>query len=158
MAIDRAEWHYGGKFPPQLPAENAGTHIGMFLAWAIMAGLESGMHQRDSGAGLEAVRGRRMTGRRFLAEFCDEKLTSEMLNEIGSRFAEAYYESDPPLYFLDYDRVLGSALPTLYHVEDSWENFDRLAPVIQARFDAWRRGDPVWGTPVPAQDQPPDTR
>jgi hypothetical protein len=32
---DRADWHYGGDYPPDLPSENGGTHIGIYLAWII---------------------------------------------------------------------------------------------------------------------------
>ena len=39
----------------------------------------------------------------------------------------------------DYEDVLGDDLPSLYHVEDTWANFDRLAPVLDARLAEWRR-------------------
>jgi hypothetical protein len=34
-SIDRADWHYGGDYPPDLPSENGGTHIDIYLAWII---------------------------------------------------------------------------------------------------------------------------
>ena len=34
-SIDRADWHYGGDYPKELPIENGGTHIGMFINWII---------------------------------------------------------------------------------------------------------------------------
>jgi hypothetical protein len=44
MKHDDASWHYGGDgFPEDLPLEAGGTHIGMFLGWAIMNHLESEM-------------------------------------------------------------------------------------------------------------------
>ncbi len=46
MAYDRADWHYGGDFPEGLAPECSGTHIGMFLAWAIQRGLEGELHRR----------------------------------------------------------------------------------------------------------------
>lgn len=39
MSYDRADWHYGGDFPSDLPDEAGSTHIGMFIAWAIMQDL-----------------------------------------------------------------------------------------------------------------------
>jgi hypothetical protein len=41
--IDRADWHYGGGdlYPKELPPENGGTHIGMYLAWIVQHGLAS---------------------------------------------------------------------------------------------------------------------
>jgi len=137
MAYDRADWHYGGDYPKDLPPENGGTHIGVFLAWAINHGLEGELHQTNSQASLAAVRQRRMTGREFLEKECDEKFWETDLNEEGNAFATFYYQSDA--YFYDYEMTLAKGLPTLYHVADSWQNYDRMAAVIDRRFAAWKR-------------------
>ena len=49
MSYDKADWHSGGNYPADLPSDNGGTHIGMFLAWAILRGLEGGFITRTSG-------------------------------------------------------------------------------------------------------------
>ena len=139
MAYDRADWHYGGNFPKNLPPEAGGTHIGMFLAWAIQRGLEGELHRDDSSESLQAVRDRRLSGRDFLMKECDEKFVDECLNEEGNAFTEAYFQKDGPGgYLADYEDVLGGNLPTLDHVEDTWANFDRLAPVLDTRFAEWK--------------------
>jgi hypothetical protein len=140
MAYDRADWHYGGDYPEGLPPENGGTHIGMFLAWAITRGLEGEFHQRESAESVAAVRERRMTGREFLFNECDEKFWEEDLSEDGNTFAHAYYESedDSWAYLTDYAGLLAADVPSLYHVADSWENFDRLAPIIDRRYAEWK--------------------
>jgi len=33
----------------------------------------------------------------------------------------------------------GEALPSLYHVPDTWASYDRLAPVIAQRYGEWKR-------------------
>lgn len=143
MAYDRADWHYGdGDYPKDLPPENGGTHIGMFLAWAIMNGLEGGLHREDSQDSLAAVRARRMTGRQFLWKECDQKFWDEDLDDEGNAFAAEYYNDQKGHhgpYFDDYEETLCAALPSLYHVEDSWENYDRIAAVINRRFAEWRK-------------------
>jgi len=140
MAYDRADWHYGGDFPSDLPPEAGGTHIGMFLAWAITRGLESDFHREESPAALEAVRRREMTGREFLTVECDEKLWEEDLSDQGNEFAKAYYERDGDGGYLnDYEECLGDTLPSLYHVADTWANFDRLATRLDERYEAWKR-------------------
>ncbi len=140
MAYDRMDWHYGGNFPSDLPSEAGGTHIGMFLAWAIIRGLEGEVHRTDAAAAVEAVRNRTMTGREFLMEQCDEKFWEDDLNDEGNAFAKFYYEGEgPKSYLADYERALGRNLPTLYHIQDTWTNFDALAPVIDRRFAEWRR-------------------
>jgi hypothetical protein len=135
MAYDRADWHYGGNFPSNLPTENGGTHIGMFLAWCIVNGLEGDLHKDDSQDSIALVRSRKMTGREFLFKECDEKFWEEDLNETGNAFAKSYYVSNQ--YITDYEHVLGENVETLYHVQDTWENFDRIKAVIDIKYKKW---------------------
>lgn len=140
MAYDRADWHYGGDFPEDLPPEAGGTHIGMFLAWAILRGFESESHRQESAESLAAVRERRMTGRDFLMQECDEKFTEGDLNEEGNAFTEAYFlKEGPGGYLSDYEAALDDGLPSLYHVADTWANFDKFAPVLDKRYAEWKR-------------------
>ena len=138
MAYDRADWHYGGDYPAELPPENGGTHIGMFLAWVILHELEGELHQENSAEALTAVRARTMTGREFLTRECDEKFWEEDLNAEANAFAHWYYEGNA-LYLEDYERVLGDSVETLYHVADTWQNYDLLAVVIDERFAEWQQ-------------------
>jgi hypothetical protein len=79
---------------------------------------------------------RHATGRDLLLAEMDEKFFPELLSREGKAFTHDYYETDE--YLTDYDRVLGGELETLYHVEDTWENYDRMAPVLDERLAAWR--------------------
>jgi hypothetical protein len=135
MSYDRVDWHYGNDYPDNLPPENGGTHIGMFLAWAINNGLVGLLHLQNSGISLEKVRKKQMTGREFLLEECDEKFWDEDLNEEGNAFAKSYYE--PYVYFSDYEKTFDK-YPTLYHVEDTWENYEKIAQVITSRYRKWK--------------------
>lgn len=137
MVYDRAYWHFGGEYPEDLPRVNGGTHIGMFLAWVINNNLEGEVHKLESQESLSAVRNREMTGRDFLIKECSEKFTEDDLNEKGNAFALDYYESDT--YFSDYKTALAEDIPSLYHVEDSWDNYQILAPVISSRYIKWQR-------------------
>jgi len=142
MRYDRDEWHSGGDYPADLPPENGGTHIGMFLAWAILHGLEGDFHRAESQADLDAVRSRQLTGRDFLFRACDGKFWDEDLSDEGNAFARWYYAPGGGgygPYLEDYQQVLAAGLPTEYHVENSWENFDKLAPVIDRRFREWQK-------------------
>jgi hypothetical protein len=136
VAYDRADWHYGGDYPNDLPPENGGTHIGIFLAWAINNNLEGEFHKEESPSSLAAVRNREITGREYLETECDEKFWEEDLSEEGNAFAKHYYESNT--YYSDYESALAVGLPTLYHVKNSWENYDKIAPIISSRYLKWR--------------------
>ena len=137
IVYDRAYWHFAGEYPEDLPLENGGTHIGMFLAWAINNNLESDIHKRESQASLSAVRNKEMTGRAFLIRECAEKFWEDDLSEEGNAFALYYYESD--MYFSDYKSALAGEMPSIYHVEDNWENYAIIAPVISKRYARWKK-------------------
>lgn len=138
MAYDRADWHYGGDYPEDLPEENGGTHIGIFLAWAIHNGLVGTFHLEESKESVEKVKSREMTGREFLFQECDEKFWEEDLSDEGNSFASDYYANDT--YFSDYVSVVPEELPTMYHFEDSWENYDQVAAKISKSYLEWKQG------------------
>ena len=141
--IDRADWHYGGNYPSELPPENGGTHIGMYIAWIMLRNLASKELIQLADDTYTWVLNREVTGRTLLLTKLDEKFFDQLLTPEGREFTRSYYETNG--YANDYDRVLGGDLPTLYHVADTWENFDKLAPILDERLAAWRalndRGD-----------------
>lgn len=134
--IDRADWHYGGNYPSGLPPENGGTHIGIYLAWIIHRQLGSKTLEKYAGEMFQRVLHRQATGRDLLFSELDEKFFPELLTREARAFTRDYYETNE--YVNDYDRVLGGALESLYHVNDSWENYDKVAPVLDERLQTWR--------------------
>ncbi len=144
MGYDKMDWHYGGKYPAELPFENGGTHIGMFLAWCIINGLSGEFHDEESPEALKAVRERRMTGREFLQQMCDEKFWEEDLNDEGNRFAKHYYSGPDGkgygTYLEDYEALLAQDLPSTYHVDDTWENYEKVAKRIAERYAMFQAG------------------
>jgi len=137
MKYDDASWHYGGDFPSDLPVEAGATHIGMFVAWGLLNGLAGSIHIDEFPDDLESLRSRRITPGQFVIEACDEKFIDEDLTDEGNSFALAYFDGQ---YLTDYEETLGRGVPTTYHIEDSWKNYDELAPVITRRFEDWKDG------------------
>ncbi len=138
MAIDRIDWHSGAdNFPNDLPSEAGGTHIGMFIAWVISNNLEGNLHKTDSIESIGNVKSRKITGRDFLIKECDEKFWEDDLNSEGLEFAKHYYESNT--YYRDYEAALVTNEPTLYHIQDTWDNYDKLAKYIDSAFKEWRK-------------------
>jgi hypothetical protein len=136
MKYDDASWHYGGDYPKGLPPENGATHIGMFLAWIIEHGLEGELQREEAAKELAAVRKRKMTGAQFLLAVCDEKLTDDDLSDEGNRFTAAYFAKK---YIDDYSRVFGDEVESLYELADTWANYDRLRPLIDQRYEAFKK-------------------
>ena len=140
MAYDRADFNYSTEADP-LPKGHAATHIGMFLAWAIQTGLINDRHLQLSAPLIQKVRQRQMTGREFFEAACQEQFAEKDLNVEGNSFAEHYYRNsagEKGLFFEDYRKTLTKGLPTFWHVHDTWQNYDRLAPVLNQRYEAWK--------------------
>lgn len=137
--FDDVSWHFGGKFPDNLDREQAGVHIGMYLGWLIRRGLASTFLEEIAPEELTQVRNRTISGKDILFNFCDEKLTSEDVNEVGERFTTAYYESDE--YIDDYSDVFADSVETLYHVQDTDSNSRRIEIKIDEAFDSWKKND-----------------
>lgn len=145
---DDASWHYGGDYPKDLPNENAATHIGMFLAWCIDNDLMSEELTEDVEEEIKQVKNRELSGADFLIDICDESFGEYDLNELGNDFAKAYYEYTEPTKFTekyasyidDYARLLNNSSTEndIYKVENSWQNYDLLKPIIEQRFKQWQ--------------------
>lgn len=136
MAYDRMDWHYGAQdFPAELDNSAGGTHIGMYLAWAIQHDLAGELHVKDSQESINKVKNREMTGTEFLVKECDEKFWEEDLNEQAQKFTQYYYESNK--YYGDYEAAIGDDYPTLYHIPDTWENFDKVSLVLSEKYEKW---------------------
>jgi hypothetical protein len=142
MAIDRADWHYLNEYPTDLDVKNASTHIGMYLTWIIINQLEGEFHHEmeDSILAIEKIKKREMTGADFLIELCDEKFWEEDLNSEGLLFTKYYYANEEGygLYLDDYQNALAADVPSLYHVENSWENYDKISKIIDERYKDWK--------------------
>jgi len=140
MPYDRADYDYSTEEEP-LPKGHAGTHIGMFLAWAALHGLLNEFHEQHSAELLGRLRARRITGRQFFEAAGKEQFAEKDLNVEGNSFAEHYYRDTAGqrgAYFADYKKVLAAGLPSFWHVADTWENYEKIAPVITKRYEQWK--------------------
>ncbi|ENX60787.1 MULTISPECIES: hypothetical protein [Acinetobacter] len=151
MAYDRIDWHSGGNFPKDLAEENGGIHIGMFLAWMADQNMIGEFHHQESPDELNHLTNREITGLQFLITACDGKFWEEDLNDQGNAFAIDYYDEKSPFakqyanFMQDYCDVFnhhaeanGFEYESVYHVENTWENFDCLKPILDQRFNQWK--------------------
>lgn len=135
---DKAKYHYDGDYPDELPIEQAFVHTGMFLGWLIDRGLYSDEYWQDMQGYIASFKSREMTGARVY-EVCDGALVDDMLSDEGNAFARAYFDFDEGAYINDYEQLLAEDLPTTYHVEDSWDNYEKLKEVIDRRYEEWKK-------------------
>ena len=50
-----------------------------------------------------------------------------------------YYYYGGGLYKGDYDQTLVQQLPSIYHVDDSWDNYETMSKHITLRFNDWKK-------------------
>ncbi len=130
---DKAKWHYDGEFPKDLSTDQAFVHTGMFLGWVI----DNNLFDKDNFEKLgladlvQKFKNKEVTGTEIYKAL-DGSFTNEDLDDIGNTFAQYYFDKD---YLKDYEKTLGSNVESLYHVQDTWENYDRIKKVIDKRFD-----------------------
>ena len=138
IVYDKAKYHYGGDYPEDLSDDQAFVHTGMFLGWLIDNDLYSDFFQEESEEMIIAFKNREMTGAQIY-EYWDGALIDDMLNEEGNAFAHGYFDFETGQYLHDYEEILTQNLPSIYHVEDTWENYLRLKERVDEQFKEWKK-------------------
>lgn len=138
MKYDDPNFHLDNDFPDDAPEDNAVTHMGFFFAWALSRGLISDFHreEEDSAVLLRQFGERKMSPRDYVIQFCDSQFTNEDFSDVGNAFVEHYYMQH---YFGDFSNEFEASVESIYHVDDSWENADKMVPVLDKRFEDWNR-------------------
>jgi hypothetical protein len=140
VVYDKAKWHYeSDNYPDDLADTQAFVHTGLFLGWLVANGCMSVQWLADFPDLLTAFAARKKTGPN-LFRIMGGSLTSEDLSAEGNGFARAYFDFDAGVYLDDYEKLLAAELPSMYHVADTWQNFDKLSVVVDKRLRQWRRG------------------
>jgi hypothetical protein len=132
IVFDKAKWHFEGNFPEDLDERQAFVHTGLFLGWIIDNDLFSEEFAEDFAKEIRRFKARKMTGPKVYS-VADGVFADDMLNKEGRAFTRAYFDFDKGKYLKDYDKLLAAGLPSTYHVQDSWENYDRLRAQIDKR-------------------------
>lgn len=133
---DNAKSHFLGNFPDSLPIEQAYVHIGMYLGWIIDNDLYSEFFEDEAEIQIFRFK-RREISCTILSEIWDGYLGYELFSKNGNMFTYYYYGGG--LYRGDYDETLVKKLPSIYHVKDSWDNYDSMSKLMDMRFSDWKK-------------------
>ncbi|MCP1311408.1 DUF7832 domain-containing protein [Paenibacillus tyrfis] len=138
--FDKAKWHYEGDFPQELDVFQAYIPTGMFVEWVIKNDLSSKRSRKEDALDIELVKRDEMTGTQFFRKNWDGVLTSKELSDEADAFAREYLNIHNDIYTAtDFAEILAAGLPTIYHVEDTIENYQIIEPVISERYRVWKR-------------------
>ncbi|MEM8964776.1 MAG: hypothetical protein AAGE93_00045 [Bacteroidota bacterium] len=133
---DNAKNHFLGNFPNDLPIEQAYVHIGMYLGWIIDNELYSEYFEDEADTQIFRFKNRDISCT-ILSEIWDGYLGHELFSEDGNLFTFYYYGGG--LYRKDYEELLSNNLPSLYHVKDTWENYNNISQNITLRYRDWKK-------------------
>ncbi len=132
---DLAKDHFLGDFPSNLPIEKAYLHIGIYMGWVIDHDLYSEYFEEEAETEIYRFK-RREVPCIILAEIWDGRLSHELFNTETNFFTYYYYAGG--IFKRDYIDVLVTSHPTIYHVNDDWENYEKIAKRISQRYEEWK--------------------
>lgn len=137
--FDDVCWHYGDGLPEGYEENVLGVHIGIFAIWCALNGLAGDSLKRKIPAIKKMYENRTNAPGKWCIEKMDGKLTNEDMNDLGNSFAYEYYDEIGAAYFTDYfDAVEGDGNEYAYSIPDTWETYDKVAPVIARRYQEWQ--------------------
>lgn len=139
VVFDKAEWHYEGNYPKDLDEEQAYVHTGLYLGWIIDTGLHNEVFAEDFAKEIADFKARRRTGP-GVYQAADGIFSDDMLNREGLDFTTDYFDFNKGAYLADYEKLFATDPPSIYHVKDRWENYDRLKELLDKRLSNWRKG------------------
>nr|WP_229692277.1 hypothetical protein [Paenibacillus radicis (ex Gao et al. 2016)] len=87
---------------------------------------------------IELVKKNEMTGAQIYRRNWDGVLSSKELSDEADAFAREYLNIHNDIYTaVDFTNLLAADLPTIYHVEDSIDNYHKIEPIITKRYQDW---------------------
>ncbi len=136
---DKADWHFNGEFPDDLDEHQVYVIGGFLLGWLCDRGLLSEEIKQDFAEDCEQYLKRKMLPAE-LYEVMDGSLTSDTTSPAVRGFLDEYMSLKTRCpYLADFEKTLAGGLPTVYHVQDTWENLARIEEVIDRAFAEWKR-------------------
>lgn len=135
---DKAKWHFDGDFPEGLDYFQGYVHTGMFFGWLLENDLIGDEFKSNFEEEIELFKTRKLTGSQIFERCLDGVLLLEDVSELGNRFALYYFDFDNGQYLADYEEILIGELQSMYHVADTWANYEDLRVVIDKRFEEWK--------------------
>lgn len=141
--FDDVGWHLDAALEAGKPEENAGVHIGLYLAWAIRRDMAN--RANFLAEDLDQLTAGTLSGTDLL-ETIDNKLTSDDFNREGTAFTDWYYAR----YLDDYGLAFGSVAD--YAVHDDASSTLVIEPILDGRYREWVDA----GRPAPNPSAVPD--
>lgn len=133
MKYDDAEYYFLD-FTTDLPNENGGRHMGLFLEWAILRGLASAELMQEA----DKLRSGATTGLDLLFDHCDGKLYTDDFNDEGNTFVSACYQHVLPEYVQAMNVGKDATNDEIFGTELTQQRHDRVLWMLDRYYAGWR--------------------
>jgi len=132
--FDKAKWHFDGDFPKELNIYQAYVHTGFFIGWLVIKDLISEEFKVESRDAIQRFLNKEITCVQLFDEQLDGVFSSNEVNDKGYSFTKSYFEFENGNYLNDYEMALASDFPSLYYVQDTWDNFEKICSIIEKGY------------------------
>lgn len=136
--FDKAKYHDNSIEQLGLDEEQAFVHTGLFFAWLVNNGLMSDFFCDETRDGIIELKDRKISPSTLYMNW-DGVLSGEMLNEKGFNFALNYFDFKKGAYLADYEYVFNVKDGQVFTVRDTWDNYDKIKPLIDEAYKEWSR-------------------
>ncbi len=137
--FDKAKWHFSGNFPEGLDIFQGYIHTGFYIGWLIKNDLVSEELRNECKNEINDFLENKITAVQFYESQLDGVFSSDDVNDEGYNFTKVYFDFEKGTYLKDYEAILCSELPTLYHVQDGNENFEKITVILNERLQTFRK-------------------
>ncbi len=134
---DKAKYHLESIEKLGLPEIHAYIHTGLFVGWLVKNSMLSDWFAEECSDEINDFLSKQITAPE-LFRLWDGALVDDMLSDDGNKFAQSYFEFETGRYLKDYSRHVSSGLQSEFHVEDSWDNFEKASKMIDRRYGEWK--------------------
>ncbi|MBL7953569.1 MAG: hypothetical protein JNJ91_00930 [Flavobacteriales bacterium] len=112
------------------------THTGMYLMWLDARGFLDPPTDETDAQRLALARQRQLTPGAFFGAVYGGWFGPEEITDEGLDFTRSYYTDKG--YKADYRAHVLKPRSNFYSAADTWETYDRISPVLDERYAAWK--------------------
>ncbi len=129
--FEKVKW-YLVDFPEELEIEQAYMYGGFLLGWLADHDL---LNTEFSDQAIQDFKNRKISCVDLYCRGFAECIFGEDLTEEGFFFMLYYYEGK---YGYDYKKTLASELSSIFHVQNTWENYELISTKIDQHYKYWK--------------------
>ena len=134
---DKSKYHMGEGRHFASSWEQASGPALFILRWIIEQNLLSDFAREDAHGSFEEYRAGRMSLFQLYEKEFDLCLIDDMISEEGNAFGLLYFDYDKGRYLGDLQDVLQYKV----YPDFTEEEYQRLRPILNSRYEAWKSGD-----------------